>query len=120
MPFEILPESEGNIVAMRVWGTVSTDDFAELNKQLTEIAGRTGRIRILADWQGLVGWTEDARHGRFSMRVKYRGRVERMAILADSSRSADIARFAEVMNNAEVLRFDPARRDAALRWLKEP
>ncbi len=114
MPFEILPMRESVIVEMRLWGTVSTDDFADFNEQLAEMVGRTGQIRLLGDWQDFVGWTEDARRGRFSMHVKYRHRIDRMAILAD------IAKIAEVMRDSEILRFDPARRVAALKWLQEP
>ena len=83
MPFEILPMSEDNIVEVRTWGTVSTDDYADFNERMSEIMGSTGRIRLLDDCQEHAGWTENALHGRFSMGVKYRHRIDRMAVLAD-------------------------------------
>ena len=120
MPFELLPETEGNLVAVRLWGRMTIDDYQSFAGKIDEIVARTDRLRLLGDWRGLDGPADSqAESTRFWMRVEYRHKVERIAIIAGPGQTAEVARLADIVGREKLRHYGPDEKDAALAWLKE-
>ena len=49
MPYEFLPSSRNDVVALRTWGKWTSDDAQSLGLKLGEITAQAGSIRVLVD-----------------------------------------------------------------------
>ena len=120
MPVELLPETGGNLVALRLSGKITVDDYNSMAGIFDEIATRVDRVRLLGDWRELEGPADGrAESNRFWIRVEYRSKVERIAIIAGPGQTAEVARLADIVGSEKVRRYGADARDAALAWLKE-
>ncbi len=120
MPFEILPETEGNVVALRIWGKLSAEDYQSFGLEFSKIVAQVNRVRLLIYSQGFEGSADSqAESGRFTTRIMFRHNVERVAVVTDRRSTSETARFTDIMANTEVRHFAPTDRDAAWAWLAE-
>ena len=116
--FEILPESDDKILAIRFTGTITLEDYQRFLPEADRIVAAGRPLRALLDWQALVGWAPEAESDRFLFRARHRGDVSRIAILGDERWEDEAKRMAEVMG-CELRIFDPGEREAARAWLEE-
>jgi len=97
---ELLPETEGNIVAL----------FASLSEK--------ERMRAFVDYDGLEGFEPGVKSAGLSFELRHRALVERIAFVCAADLQDEVDRMADIFKMAAVKRFDPAQRDDAWNWLK--
>lgn len=116
---ELSPESEGNIFVIRASGTVTrAEEEAFLQEILDRLEDTRGSIRIVTDDAGVEHREKGVVSTRLWFEMRYRPRVERFAIIGDDSWEDERTRSADIFKSAEVRRFDPADRTAALAWVR--
>lgn len=119
---------ENGLIMFRMIGEVTDADWNAVLPQFEDVLGMDYALRIhggtgspfnvLMDWERLRGWQLGARTTCTLFCMDYQDVVGRMAIIADAQWQGEALRLADVYKNAEVRLFDPARRDAAQRWLQ--
>jgi hypothetical protein len=115
---DLLPETMGNLIAIRMSGTVTEEDqdrsFAEMDVKLA-----AEKIEhLLLDWSQLDGWATGARSTGTWFGMHHRALLGRVAILADDRWADETLRVADILNAATVRRFLPSERQAALEWIR--
>lgn len=116
---DLLPETVGNLIAVRMSGTVTEEDqdrsFAEMEGKL-----RAEKIEhLLLDWSQLEGWAKGARSTGTWFGMHHRALIGRVAILADDRWADETLRIADILNAATVRRFLPSERQAAFDWIRQ-
>ncbi len=115
---ELLPETEGNVVGLRLAGEIGASDYEEMPPELDRIVSNYAGVRIMLDWEDLAGWTEEGESHRFFYRTSYRKfDIERIAIVGEEKWRSEAGSMEEIMR-CDVRLFDPADKEAAWRWLK--
>ncbi|MBW6397759.1 STAS/SEC14 domain-containing protein [Roseomonas sp. HJA6] len=118
--FEVLPESSPDLLAIRVSGRLSREDYARLNPWLDEQLVHNPRPAFLIDMRDFQGWDgpgamlDDARTG-----IAHWNDLGRMAILGDQPWVAwTVSLFAPLMK-AEMRYFGPDQAEDAWRWTRQ-
>lgn len=114
--FQILPETKGNIIAIRMSGTVTPTDYERAVPKLEVIYDTSERFRLFIDWQALDGWEKGAKSASLAFLMTHRGLVERVAIVGDDRWGDEVQRVADIYKWSEVRLFPHA--DDAWEWLR--
>lgn len=116
---EVLPETKGNLIALKASGMVTEADLDACYARIEPIMLQE-KVRVMfLDWQDLAGWAPGARSVSTWFGIHHRATVHRIAIVAAESWEDEKARMADVFNSAHVRRFPPAARADALNWLRQ-
>jgi hypothetical protein len=116
----ILPESDGDLLALRTNGKLTHADYRDvLITQLEAIVAEHGKARILCnmgikfdDWELQAMW-DDARFG-----LEHRNDLLKFAVIGGPDWVDWGARIAGLLMDTEVETFGPEEQQAALEWVK--
>lgn len=117
--FEVLPETDPHLLAIRVGGKLTRQDYARLNPWLDEQLARHPRPTMLVDMRRFEGFEgpgallDDMRSG-----VKHWGDVGRVAILADHPWVAWMVSLMSPLMRAEMRYFGPDQEAEAWAWAR--
>lgn len=117
----ILPESEGNVVALRVTGRLRDADYEQFQAELTARLPASGKLRLLVIIdEGFRGWTPKAAFDDIAMAFgPWRHRFEKLAVLAGPGFVRwCTANFPAALLPYPLKVFDLDEADAARDWLK--
>lgn len=114
---ELLPETEGKLIALRMSGIVTEEDQERWFEQAEPIIAGNRIELLLLDWSALEGWAKGARSSGTWFGMHHRASIKRVAIVADEKWADETLRITDIFNGAAVHRFLPAERQAALDWI---
>jgi SpoIIAA-like len=115
----LLPETRGNLVAIKMSGTVTEDDQDRYFEQAEQILDQEKVEHLLMDWADLEGWAKGARSAGTWFGMHHRALVGRVAIIADEKWADETLRITDIFHSATVRRFPPAERQRAYAWIRE-
>ena len=115
---ELLPESQGNLIVIKMSGTVTEADQDACLEEAEAIFDKETVEIVLFDWEHLDGWEKGARSSGTWFGMHHRALVARVAIIADDRWADETLRITDIFKTATVRRFVPADRAEALRWLR--
>lgn len=117
--FEVLPESEPGLLAIRVAGKLSKEDYARFNPWLDEQLARSPQPAILVDMRDFEGFDgpgallEDVRSG-----LAHWNDLGRMAVLGDHPWVAWMVALVAPLTRTEIRYFGPDRAEEAWAWAR--
>lgn len=114
---EVLPESDGNLLAVRAVGKLTRRDYRdELIPRLKAIFRDHGKARFLLEdfngWEVAALW-DDARFG-----LAYRHSFERIGIIGAPGWVAFSLKVIALMVKGEMRSFLPSERSEAFDWIR--
>ncbi len=113
----------GDIWAVRVEGTLGSDDIALAMATLDERLSRPGDVRCYLEAEDMDGVTIGAMLRDVLYGLRHVGdvpRFDRFAIVADQPWLHTLARFEDkLLIGVDVRAFPPEQRDAARDWITE-
>ncbi|MCP5364828.1 MAG: STAS/SEC14 domain-containing protein [Hyphomicrobiales bacterium] len=114
---EILPETAGNVIAIKLSGMISEADFDASASEIAPLVEDERTNLALVDWSELEGWEPGAKSVGTWFGMHHWATIRRIAILADRKWDDERQRIADIFKAADVRRFSPQERDTALQWL---
>lgn len=115
---KISPETGGNVVGLICIGKLDASDFEEMPPEFDRMVSNCAGVRILLDWENLVGRTEEGESVAFFTRIWYRKfDIGRVAIVGEEKWRREAGLLKEIMG-CDVRFFQPADKEAAWHWLK--
>jgi SpoIIAA-like len=117
MPIGMQMEDDGRFLVVALAGTVVREDYKPLIEEFTRLATGNGKIRVLLDMTRFHGWGASALWQEIKFDLKYREKLDRLAIVGDARWQHAIATFARPLTPAEVRYFDGAQIHEARAWL---
>jgi hypothetical protein len=116
--FEVMKESEGNVIGVRMSGTAHKADYGELVPKVEALARQFGDIRMLCDLgdfksEAADAWIADLKFGR-----EFHEKTSKMAIVGDKRWESWMAKLAAPLYAKEARYFHSADMSAAWAWVK--
>lgn len=116
--FEVMKESEGKVIGVKMSGTVHKGDYAELAPKLEALAKQYGDVRMLCDMgdfktEAADAWIADLKFGR-----EFHDKMSKMAIVGDKRWESWITKLAAPLYAKEARYFHVADMSAAWTWVK--
>jgi SpoIIAA-like len=117
---EIMKESERDIVAVRATGTLTTADYDEvLLPKLVEIARRFDALRVLFYMdQDFRGWELPAAWANTKLDFRFRGKLEKVAVVGAPEWEEWCARVASLVMKGELRTFRAEQLADAWEWVR--
>ena len=116
---EFLPETGGNLIAVKMSNTITEEDFDRYFSEADAMINQERIERILFDWEHLMGWAPGARTAGTWFGMHHRGTIGRVAIIAGDRWADEVLRISDIFKAATVRQFTPQERVAAMAWLRQ-
>jgi hypothetical protein len=104
---EFLSETSGNLMAIKMSGTITEDDYDRCLSE-ADVVARERIEHLVLDWEYLKGWAPGARSVGTWFGMHYRALVGRVAIIADEKWANEIVRITDIYRAANVRRLVPS------------
>lgn len=114
----ILPETRGNIVAIRPSGRLSHADYQAFEPKLDAVIEKAGAVRLLVDLGEFEGWELQAAWDDFALGLRHMGDFERLALVGDRDWQGFAARISDVLMGCDVRSFKAREWDDAWAWIR--
>ena len=112
----ILPESEGDLVCLKVSGKLTDADYKDMIPKLEAVIDAHGSIRLFADLSEFDGWEWIAAWDDFAFGIKHWNHITRMALMGTKRWEELSAKIADKIMPADVKFFGVDQRDEAIEW----
>jgi len=118
--FEILPVNDNkDILAFKVSGKLTDDDYSQFLPVLEEMIHNTGRISLYIEMQDFEGWEAKAAWDDLRFGLHHDDDFKRIAVVADGSLIHAATGFINFFSHIEIQFFDSNESAAAWDWLRE-
>lgn len=116
---EILDETSGELVAIRVSGQHIHDESHKLAQMIDARIARYGHARCFIEISHTTGVTLSALREGLDFDLEHGTQIQRCAVVGDQDWERWLVRLLGLFfRNAQVRFFPPAERDAALDWAR--
>jgi hypothetical protein len=110
-------DGAGRVVVIKMTGLISEAEIVASTEELTDTFESETLHRVLLDWQDLEGWEKGAKIAGTWAGMRHWANIRQVAVIADTKWEDEILRIADIYRAADVRRFPPEQREAALAWL---
>lgn len=115
--FEILPESTGDLVALRVSGKLRDADYKDFVPKAEAIIEREGSMRLLMIFEDFEGWDAHAAWDDFKFGVANGKHIKRFALVGNHKWQEWCAKLSRVVM-CESQFFQDKDAEQAWAWVK--
>jgi hypothetical protein len=116
---ELLPETGGGLIAVKMSDTITEEDFGKYFADADAIFDRERVEHLIFDWEHLKGWAPGARSVGTWFGMHHRAMVGRVAVIADDRWADEVLRITDIFKAATVRRFAPSERATAFAWIRQ-
>lgn len=117
--YHILPESEGNLIAIRVEGIMRAEDYKTLLPFIETAIREQGTIRILSDLRNLKSVEFRGIFNTLPYAFKYRSKVEKKAVITDMRWIYILTKLSSPFFTTQVRCFPSSEVNKAWAWIKK-
>lgn len=117
--FELLPQSSGKVVGVKIKGKATHTDYQAFVPKLEEAIKKHGKIRVLFEMVDVSGFEMSAVWDDLKFEAKHCRDIERCAVVGDKKWEEWMVKIAKPFYSAGVKYFDIKQLDDAWKWIKE-
>jgi hypothetical protein len=114
---EMLSGLPGNTVGFKLSGKLHDEDYKHFVPLIDEAIAKSGKVRILAQFQDFHGWDVHALWDDIKFSTTHCTKIDRIALVGDKTWETWMAKVCKPFTLAKVRYFDAAELDAAKAWL---
>ena len=115
----ILPESQGDLVCLKVSGKLTDADYKGMIPKLEAVIDAHGKIRLFADLSEFNGWEWIAAWDDFAFGIKHWNHISRMALVGEKRWQELSATIADKIMPADVKFFAVENSNEAFEWVRK-
>lgn len=117
--FEFLPQTERDLVALRLSGTLDRNDYEAMLPEIKKHLQDFGSLRLYWEMDDFHGWTAGGiwEDGIFDARHAWD--FTRIAMVGEKKWQEWMTKLIKPFTSAEVRYFDVTEREKALAWISE-
>ena len=117
--YNILPESQGNVIGIRVDGRMRAEDYETLLPYIEDLITQHGTIRVLSDLRDYKGVELRAVLKTLPYAFKYSSKVEKKAVITDQHWIYVWTKLLAPFFKTEVRCFSSSEIDQAWKWVNK-
>ena len=115
--FQMLPESSGRLVALRVSGKLTKQDMVSVAPPLEEKIRENGKVDLFCDMADLHGWSLDGFWAELKFDAKHAKDFRRVALITGTPLHRFMASMLKPFTSAEIKCFPQQKKSDALTWI---
>ena len=115
--FQILPESSGRLVALRVSGKLTKQDMVSVAPPLEEKIRENGKVDLFCDMTDFDGWSLDGFWAELKFDAKHAKDFRRVALITGKPLHRFMASMLKPFTSAEIKCFPQQKKSDALTWI---
>jgi len=112
-------DSDRNIIYMVVGDKLTNQDFDKLAPLVRQMIAKHDKIRLYYEMTNYKGWTFRAFWRDLYMDLKYRNKVEKIAMVGEKRWEKWLADAIRPFSGAQVRYYNHLRKEEAKQWIKE-
>lgn len=117
--YQLLPESQGGFVALRLTGKLDASDYEGIIPILESRIREHGKLRLYWEMRDFEGWTLGGLWADGGFDAKHANDFTRIALVGERKWHEWMTKLIKPFTDAEVKYFDLDERAAALAWANE-
>jgi len=115
--FQMLPESSGRLVALRVSGKLTKEDMLSVAPPLEEKIRENGKVDLFCDMTDLHGWSPGGFWAELKFDAKHAKDFRRVAVVTGKPLHQFMASMLKPFTSAEIKCFQQEKKSDALTWI---
>lgn len=115
---QLLEESKGDLVAIRISGHVDKSDYAVMLPVLEEKIKQHSKIKVYAELQDVETYSLEALWEDVKFDIRHAADFKKAAIVGDQKWLDMLTIVASPFTSAQVKYFDFKEREQAMEWVK--
>jgi hypothetical protein len=116
----ILPETAGNLVAIRMSGVLVRSDYNEFLTLTKQKVAEFEDIRLFIEIENFQEITVQSLWEEIKFEFKYFNNIDKLAIIGEKDWQRRAASVITAITTAQVRYFDKSEREYALTWIQKP
>lgn len=116
---EVENQKNSNVLGFEINGKVTGEDVEQVERAIENKLQTNDKVRIYTEIKDHDGWSFSGFFKDLKQKMKYAGKIEKAAIIADDDWKAS-AESSDLFASGEVERFDLSQSQQAKEWLKGP
>jgi hypothetical protein len=119
MAIELHEEDDGKVLAVRVSGKLTREDYERFVPGVERLIQQHGKLRVLCEMSDFHGWTAGALWEDIKFDLKHFRDVERLAIVGEMKWQKGMVVFCRPFTTAGIKYFDHSQVNEARAWLRQ-
>jgi SpoIIAA-like len=115
--YQMLPESSGRLVALRVSGKLTKEDMVSVAPPLEEKIRENGKVDLFCDMTDFHGWSLGGFWAELKFDAKHAKDFRRVAVITGKPLHRFMASMLKPFTSAEIKCFQQAKKTDALTWI---
>ena len=115
--FQMLPESSGRLVALRVAGKLTKEDMISIAPPLGEKIRENGKVDLFCDMTNFHGWSPGGFWAELKFDAKHAKDFRRVAVITTKPLYRFMASMLRPFTPAEIRCFEQGKKTDALTWI---
>jgi len=117
--FETIAVNADHVVAIRVSGRLTDEDYKHFLPILEDLINREGPVSLYVDMENFEGWEMKAAWDDLKFGLTHDVDLKRIAIVGDKQWMEWMTRLSDIFFSAEMRYFSVAEKQQAMNWLQE-
>lgn len=118
MPVDLREEAGGKILAVRLSGKLSKQDYERLGPEVERLIRQHKKVRVLCELHDFHGWEAGALWADVKFDLKHFADIERLALVGEARWEQGMAVFCKPFTTAKVRYFDSSKLAEARDWIE--
>ena len=116
---EILPETEGAFVAVRVTDRIDAEDFKAIASTLERAIGEHGKARLFWEMRDFHGWTASGLWADTKFDLRHANGFSRISMVGEANWHEWMTKLMKPFTSAELKYFEIQHRDSGMAWAEK-
>jgi hypothetical protein len=116
---QLLPLTRDNLIAVRVSGTLTTEEIDYFKALQREVIEQFGEVRLYFEMEQFEGWQADSFLENALFDIAHAHQYSKVAMVGEKSWQAWITKLVNVVKRGEVKYFDLDDRALAVQWVQQ-
>jgi hypothetical protein len=118
MSLQIHEKANGRILAIKVSGKLTRDDYEQFGPAMEQLIERHGKVRVLFEMHDFHGWDAGALWEDVKFNAKHFRDIERLAMVGEKAWEQGMALFCTPFTTATIRYFDRSQAAEAYDWIE--
>jgi hypothetical protein len=116
---QLLPITRDNLIAVRVSGTLTSQEIDYFKALQREVIEQYGEVRLYFEMESFDGWQADSFLDNALFDLTHAHLYRKVAMVGEKTWQAWITKLANLIKSGEVKYFDLDERALAVQWVQQ-
>lgn len=116
---QLLPLTRDNLIAVRVSGTLTSEEVSHFKAMVREVIEQFGDVRMYFEMDQFDGWEVDSFLDNAFFDITHANYYRKVAMVGEKTWQSWITKLVDIVKRGEVRYFDLDERAMAMEWVQK-